>query len=79
MTLYNVVFVNEGADILSIKHFLNKDDAMSFLAEELENDKKMLKNEGWDESSLEINETPFSYTIYYSEYFYHGQIVKTEL
>ena len=78
MKLFNVICTNESASVTAIRHFTTREEAEAALEEEKNNDIKMLSSEGWEEA-LDIHSTPRTYTIYYSEYFYHGEIVESEL
>lgn len=78
MKLFNVICTNESASVTAIRHFKTREEAQAALEEEKNNDIKMLSSEGW-EDCLDIQSNPKGYTIYYSEYFYHGEIVESEL
>ena len=78
MKLFNVICTNESASVTAVRHFKTKAEAQAALEEEKNNDINMLSSEGWGDA-LDIQSNPKGYTIYYSEYFYHGEIVESEL
>jgi len=79
MKLFNVICTNEAASVTEIRHFKTREEAQAALEEEKNNDIKLLSSMGWEEGSFDIQSNPSGYTIYYSEYFYHGEIVESEL
>jgi len=79
MKLFNVICTNEAASVTAIRHFKTREEAEAALEEEKSNDIKVLSSNGWEEDNLDIQSNPKGYTIYFSEYFYHGEIVESEL
>lgn len=79
MEIYNVVLTNESAVILAVKHFPTKESAEAYLASEKEKDIENLVSVGWERNRFEVISGPQFYTVYFSDCFFHGEIVKSEL
>jgi len=74
--IYNVVVLNEGMEIVSIKSYTNEENARKELNEDYERTKKMLEAEGWGEEELSEDEFTEgkSYWLEYGDSDYYGEV-----
>lgn len=80
MEIYNVIVTNEEGHICCVKSFKEKSDAIAYLKESHDNDLRVAELEG---DAYEIDDffavPEVGYTVYYGDFFYHGEIIKSEL
>lgn len=78
--IWHLIVVNESMEIVSVESYLDEDRALSALRNDYRLTKEVLKEDGWNEDNLNVDElNGSSYWIQYGDSSYYGEVCASQL
>ena len=78
--IWHLIVINESMDIVTVASYPDLNKALDALRKDYEMTKEVLKEDGWNEDNLNVDElNGSSYWIEYGENSYYGEVCASQL
>ena len=78
--IWHMIVVNEEMEIVTVESYTEESRALSALRNDYRLTKEVLKEDGWNEDNLNVNElNGSSYWIQYVDSSYYGEVCASQL